>query len=439
MRSYLRRVVALHFVLTLALAGPTAAFEVQEITSENGGIQAWLVEEHSVPLVAIKFAFVGGALQDPKGKEGLADLMADLLMEGAGDLPAERFKERFLRLGTRLSTSNARDATYGALETLTARFEESAELLRVMITSPRFDAEPVEQARAQHQAELAQAATVPAKIAVARWYAEAFPAHVYGRPVSGTTESVARISVADLKQQHARLFAKDVLRIVIVGDIDKPSAAKAVDTIFGGLPEKAQITSITKVEPRPVAEPVVVTMDKASATAAFGLPSLSTNDPAFPALQVLNHVIGSGDFDSRLMDEVRVKKGLAYSIQTRLISDPVSSVMLGDVTTKNENMGAALGAVKEVLATIAREGIPEAQFDIAKKYLTGSLLLDFDSSAKMVNSLLGIWMQGKGPEYLRTRNKTLSNLKRDDIRRVAGQILKADRLIVTVVGKPKLD
>jgi len=430
-------VLALACVLVGAMVLPAAALTVEEIVSRKG-IKAWLVEEHSVPLIAIRYAFVGGAVQDPAGKEGLADVMSDLLTEGAGDMPAAAFKERFLRLGSNLSAASGRDAIFGGLETLSARFEPSAELLRLMVTAPRFDRESVEQVRAQHLTDLAQAATVPTKIVVDRWYAEAFPGSVYARPITGTSESVARITPDDLKAQHARLFARDVLKIVIVGDIAKAAAAEAIDAIFGGLPEKAQVTPVSKVEPRTLEAPVVVTMDQPLATATFGLPSLPTDHPDFAALQVLNHVIGSGDFDSLLMDEVRVKRGLAYSIKTSLLNDSISSLMLGGFATKNENMGAALSVVKEVLAKTVREGPTQFQFENAKRYLTGSFLLDFDTNAKVAASLLTVWLRGDKPDYLLTRNQKINTVTLADVRRVAAEVLKPDRLIVAIVGDPKL-
>ena len=433
----LRRTFAAICVLAGLIPTPASALTVEEITSEKG-IKAWLVEEHSVPLIAIKFAFMGGASQDPVGKEGLADMMSDLLTEGAGDLPAEVFKERFLRLGARLSAAAGRDAIYGGLEALTARFGPSAELLRLMVTNPRFDAAAVDQIRAQHLTDLAQNAKVPTKIVVDRWYAEAFPGHVYARPVSGTPDSIARVTRDDLKGQHSVLCARDLLRVVIVGDTDKTAAATALDNIFGSIPEKGQITPVTKIEPRAVQAPVVVTMDQPLATATFGLPSLPTDHPDFPALQVLNHIIGSGDFDSLLMEEVRVKRGLAYSIKTSLLNDSISSLVLGGFSTKNENMGTALSVVKDVLARTVRNGPTQFQFDNAKRFLSGSFLLDFDTNAKVANSLLRIWLRGEKPAYVLTRNQRINGVTLPDVKRVAEEVLRADRLVVTIVGMPKL-
>lgn len=433
----LQPIPALMLVLGWLLATPAAAITVEEIVTDKG-IRAWLVEEHVVPLVAMKFAFTGGALQDPQGKEGLAHLMADLLAEGGGDLPAAAFKKRYLTLGARLSAASGRDVIYGAAETLSERFGEVTQLLRLMVTAPRFDADAVEQVRGRHVAELAQSANSPEKVALDRWYAEAFAGHPYGRPVNGTAQSVGALTADDLKAQHGRLFGKDILKIVIVGDIDKRAAIQAIDMIFGSLPDKAQIAAIAKMEPRSLPAPVVADMDQKLSAAAFGLPSLSTDDPDFPALQILNHIIGSGDFDSRLMQEIRIKKGLAYAIRTSVLSDAVSSLILGEVSTKNENMGAALNVIKEVMATTARDGPDAAQVENAKKYLTGSFMLDFDSNAKMASSLLTLWLRGKGPDYVDNRNKGINAVKFGDVKRVAGQLFKADRLIVTIAGKPQL-
>jgi zinc protease len=421
------------------LASPPAAraLTVEEIVSAKG-IKAWLVEEHSVPLIAIRFAFKGGASQDQPGKEGQAGMIADLLLEGAGDLMADVLKEKLSRLGVRLSTSSTRDAVYGGLETLTARFGPSAELLRLMLTSPRFDQDAIERVRSQHLTDLAIAANDPARIAIDRWYTEAFKNHPYGRPVDGTPATLAGLTRDDLKAQHARLLARDELKVVIVGDINKAAAAAAIDAIFGDLPEKAQLTRVVRVEPRVLPTPVVVDKDQPLASATFGMASLPNNHPDFPALQVLNHVIGSGDFDALLTAEIRVKRGLAYSIQTGLLYDSNSSLLLGAFSTKNDNMGVAWNAVRDVLATTARNGPTPPQFENAKQYLVGSLLLDFDTNAKVAGSLLGVWLTGEGPDYLTTRNQKISAVTLKDVKRVAEQVLKADQLLVTIVGKPKL-
>jgi zinc protease len=438
-RRPLRFIVQLACVLMSLVAGtaPALALIVDQVVSTNG-VRAWLVEDHSRPLIVIRFAFVGGAAQDPKGKEGLATMVADLLTEGAGDLSAEAFKRQLSGLGARLSISSARDAVYGGLETLSGRLGPSAELLKLALVSPRLHPEAVDRVRAQRLTDLALSANNPSSVALDRWYVEAFRGQAYGRPVNGTPESVGRITNDDVNTQHARLFAKDVLKVVIVGDIDKGAASEILDLIFGGLPAQAQLVPLERIEPKPLPAPVVVTQDQPLATAAFGLASLSPDDPDFPALQILNHIIGSGDFDSRLMEEVRVKRGLTYAIATSLVSDAVTSVLVGGFSTRNETMGTALGVLRDVLTSTARDGPTPAQFENAKRYLTGSFLLDFDSNAKAAGSLLAIRLDGHRPDYLQTRNQGIERVTIEDVRRVARDVLRTDRLIVTIVGRPEL-
>jgi zinc protease len=437
--SHGRGVLAALVLIGSALLSASAAgaLEVSEIESP-GGIKAWLVEEHSVPLVALKFAFMGGGAQDPDRKEGLVAMVADLLTEGAGDLTERAFKDKLSELGTKFTASGGRDAMYLGMEALSKRFDASARLLQMAIVNPRFDADAVERVRAQRLADIARSANEPAKLALDRFYAEAFAGHPYAKVTDGTAESVASITPADLKSKHAELFAKDALRIVIVGDIDRQTAIAALDSIFGNLPDKAKAVAVPKVEPRTLPAPVVVAKDFPLATAAFGLPSLRSDHPDFAALQVLNHILGSGDFDSRLMEEIRVKRGLAYSIRTSLFRDSVITLMVGSVATKNEAMGTTLSVMKDVFADMARNGPTAAHFDNAKRYLTGSYLLDFDTNAKVANSLLGIMLDGKGPDYLLKRNERINAVTLADVKRVAAEVLKPERLVVTVVGKPKL-
>src|SRR4029079_1209779 len=244
-------------------------------------------------------------------------------------------------LGSQLSAWAGRDAVYGEWQTLSARLQPSAELLRLMMTAPTFSPDDFERGKAQRLSDLALASKKPEKIALQRWYADAFPGHAYSRPVDGTAETIGRVARDDVKAQYGRLFARDVLKVVIVGDIDKRGAMDLLDTVFGELAGKAQLTSIAKAVPRSQSLEVVK-REYPLSTALFGLPSLPIDHADYPALKVLNHIIGSGDFDCRLMEEIRVKRGLAYSVQTNLEHDSIASFMLGSLATKNESMKPAL-------------------------------------------------------------------------------------------------
>lgn len=430
------RLAKLVLLATVVLVKPSLALAltVEQIESTSG-VKAWLVEEHSVPLVALRFAFEGGALQDPPGKEGLTSLLADLMTEGAGNLTNAALKERVSQLGLRLSVSGGRDAIYGGMETLTSRLQPAAELLQSILANPTLDPADIERTRSQRLTDLALRANNPSKIVLDRWYAEAFPGHAYGRPVDGSAKSLGPLTRDDLKAQHARLLARNTLKVVIVGDIQKSTAVQLLDAIFGALPARAELRAIDKITARPAPVPVVDEREQPLATAAFGLRSLPIDHPEYFALRVLNHIIGSGDFDSVLMEEIRVKRGLAYSVETALQQDATTAVLLGTFATKTENMGRALDVLREVLAKIARDGPTKTQFENARSYLAGSFLLDYDTSGKVAGSLLGLWRDGEGPDALVTRVGRIKTVSMDDVRRVAGLVLRTDNLLVTVVGK----
>jgi zinc protease len=201
---------------TLSLFSSEAqAMKIEEVESP-GGITAWLVENHSVPLIAMRLAFEdAGSAQDPDGREGVAKFLASMLDEGAGDLGAKAFQERMEELAMRMSFDDGRDAFYGSFETLTENRDAAARLLALAIAKPRFDEEAVERMRKQHLANLAFAARDPTRVASEQWMAEAFAGHPYGRPVNGTPKSVAATTRADCRF-HGRALAKDNLRVVVV-------------------------------------------------------------------------------------------------------------------------------------------------------------------------------------------------------------------------------
>ena len=418
----------------LLAATPVAAGKIEQITTP-GGIKAWLVEERSIPLISLRFAFEGGALQEPEGREGLAGMLTSLLTEGAGALTAEDYARRLADEGSQIALSSAREQLYGSLDTLTKRFDASAELLRLALIEPRFDAGTIERVREQKFADLELAASEPRGLAFNRWYATSFPDQRYGRPLEGTEASVRAIAAADLRALQKRLLARDVLRVIVVGDIGREQASTALDRIFGGLPAKADLVAVAAPRLQVLPGPVMVEKDLPLATAAFGAAAVPGTHPDFPAWQVLTHIIGSGDFDATLMEEIRVKRGLAYAVSISHLNNRSAPILLGGMATKTENMAAALAVLKDVLVRTAASGPPAGRVTAAKRYLTGSYLLDFDTNAKLAGSLLGLWLEGRGPEFITERNGLINKVTVADVTRVARSALAWEGFNVTIVGK----
>jgi zinc protease len=419
------------------LSSEAQAMKIQEVKSP-GGITAWLVEDHSVPLMAMRFAFDGGgSAQDPEGREGLANFLASMLDEGAGDLGAKGFQERMEEIAMRMSFDDGRDAFYGSLETLTQNRAAAARLLALAIGKPRFDAEAIERMRKQHLAGLAYAARDPTRFATEQWMAQAFSGHPYGRPANGTPQSVSAVTRDDLVAFHGRVFGRDALRVVAVGDIDAATLGGMLDEVFGALPAKATLKPVAKVEPKAAQKLKVIDMNVPQSAVRFGLPAMARSDKDFMAAFVLNTILGGGSFTSRLYQEVREKRGLAYGVDTSIIPMRNASMFFGGVATKNEEVAQSLEVIRSELKRIVEEGPTEKELADIKSYLTGSFALRFDTNSNIANQLLWMMVEGLGHSYVETRNAQIEAVTLDDVRRAAKRLFDGHDLMVTVVGRPK--
>ncbi|HEY0440634.1 MAG TPA: pitrilysin family protein, partial [Xanthobacteraceae bacterium] len=226
-RASLPALAAAVFVL---LANAAQATTIERVVSP-GGIEAWVVRDKTVPLVAIEYAFKGGTSQDPEDRPGVANMVAALIDEGAGDLDARAFQEKMEQLAVELRFNADRDHFRGSLRTLTERLDEASELLRLALNHPRFDPDAIERIRTQLVVSLRHEATNPTDMASKAWWKAAFPNHPYGWPEKGTQETIAQIKADELRSYATRVFAKDQLKVAIVGDIDLASAGKLLDKV----------------------------------------------------------------------------------------------------------------------------------------------------------------------------------------------------------------
>jgi zinc protease len=408
---------------------------IQRVTSP-GGIEAWLVESHANPLIAMRFAFRGGASQDPAGKDGLAYFVSGMMDEGAGPYDSVAFQEKAQGLAMRMDFDAGRDVMVGNLQTLTENKDEVFDLFRLALTAPRFDDTAVERVRAQILAGLQFDENDPETVASLAWDKLAFPKHPYGRPIKGTKASIGAITRDDLKDYARRNFARDQLLISVVGDIDAETLGKALDHMFGGLPAKAELRAIADAVPPLGPAREVIEMDVPQSVAQFGQRGIARKDPDFIPAYVLNYIIGGGGFSSRLMEEVREKRGLAYSVYSNLYPYQHGPVFVGNVATKNEAVGQSLQVIEAELRRLAEKGPSEEELANAKSYLTGAYALRFESSSSIANQLLWLQIENLGIGYVNERNALIEAVTMDDIKRVAKRLIEADRLITTIVGKP---
>jgi len=385
-----RGAFALFACLAFLTAAPTAsvaAAKIQHLTSP-GGIEAWFVQDATVPLIAMEYAFAGGAAQDLSDKPGVGNLVAGLIDEGSGDMDSKTFHERLERRAIELSFNISRDQFRGSLRMLKDTKDEAFELLRSALMSPRFEAADVERIRAQVMSGLRRDTTNPGSLAGRKFLEVAYGDHPYGRPATGTLQSVPMIDVADMKDYVSRVLAKDKLKIAVVGDVDAATLGKLLDQTFGGLPEKGKLTAVADIDAVKPPQRAFIPLDVPQTVVTFGGPGFKRNDPNFMAAYVVNHILGGGTLSSRLYHEVREKRGLAYSVYESLLWMDHSALFIGNTGTRADRAGETVDAIDKEIRRIAEEGPSQQELDEAKSYLKGSQMLALDSSSKLASALM---------------------------------------------------
>ena len=419
-------------LLLLASTASQAAAKIQRLVSP-GGIEAWFVQDATVPLIAMEYAFSGGSTQDPPGKSGVGNMVAGLIDEGSGDLDSKTYHERLDRRAIELGFSATRDYFRGSLRMLKDNKDEAFELLHLALTSPHFAAEDVERIRSQIVSGLRRETTSPTSLASRKFLETAFGDHPYARSSSGTLDSVPKIDVADMKDYVGRVLAKDSLRIAAVGDVDADTLGKLLDKTFGGLPAKATLSPIADVQAVRPPQRAFIPLDVPQTVVTFGGPGIRRHDPKFMAAYVVSYILGGGS-SSRLYKEVREKRGLAYSVSQSLLWMNHSALFIGNTGTRADRAGETVDAIETEIRRIAADGPTQKELDEAKSYLKGSQMLALDTSSKLASALLQYQLDQLPIDYIEKRNALVDAVTLDDTKKAA-QRLWGQGLLTVIVGR----
>ncbi|MFA7428724.1 MAG: pitrilysin family protein [Rhodospirillaceae bacterium] len=434
LRALFRCAVIVPALLLLPLTAQ--AIEAQKVVSD-GGIEAWLVEDHSVPVIALEVGFQGGAALDPADKPGLANMVSALLDEGAGDLDSLAFQSKLESLAIGLSFGASQDNFTGSLRTVLENRDTAFDMLRMALTQPRFDEEPVSRIRSQIQTALSFDLQRPNTIAARRWNEVVFGTHPYARPVRGTPESIAAITTNDLRTFVTTRLGRDRMKIGVAGSISPAELKPLLDATFGGLPKQTAVPPVP--DATPAAKGTVEVIDKAipQSVAVFGHPGVERHHPDFYPAFVVNHILGGGGFTARLMQEVREKRGLAYSVSSSLAAMDHAALVTGGVGTNNARMKESLDLIRAEWARMAENGPTAEELEDAKTYLMGAWPLRFTSTPNVASILASMQLDGYPIDHLQTRNDKVAAVTLEDARRVAASLLKPDALTIVVVGQPE--
>ena len=420
--------------LTSLSSSPSlAAAKIQRLVSP-GGIEAWFVQDATVPLIAMEYAFSGGASQDPAAKPGVGNMVASLLDEGSGDLDSKTFHERLDRRAIELSFTSSRDTFRGSLRMLKENKDEAFELLASALSAPRFESSDIERIRNQVLSSLRRDSTNPTSLAGRKLLEVAYGDHPYGRPANGTLETVPTINVADLRDYVARVIAKDTLRIAVVGDVDPDTLGRLLDKTFGGLQAKPNLAAVAGIAAAKPPQRAFIPLDVPQTVVTFGGPGVLRHDPDFMAAYVVNHILGGGGLSSRLYREVREKRGLAYSVYESLMWMEHSALFIGNTGTRADRAGETIDAVEQEIRRIAEEGPTQKELDDAKSFLKGSQMLSLDTSSKLAQALLQYQLDKLPIDYIEKRNGLVDAVTLEDAKRVSKR-LWGQGLLTVVVGR----
>lgn len=425
------------FALIAALvAAPAHAIDIQKVTSP-GGITAWLVEDHSIPFTALDLEFRGGASLEAEGKRGAIALMTGLLEEGAGKLDSTGFAQAVEGLGAKIGFNASDDSLSVSMQALSENRDEAADLLASALTQPRFDDSAIQRVRAQVQAIIRSEATDPQAIAAKELSRQAWGDHPYASSINGTAESMAALGRADLVAAKNRVLARDRAVIGAAGDITAAELGPLLDRILSGLPEKGTAPLPQPAQMGLTGGVTIIDWDSPQTVVSFAGPGLPLDDPDYFAAYVANHILGGGGFSSRLMAEIREKRGLTYGIYTGLATGIYGQLWQGGMAGSNANIAEALRLIRQEWDRMAEGGVTDAELADAKTYLTGEYPLRFDGNGKIAGILAGMQLAGFPIDYVNTRNSQVEAVTAADVQRVAQRLLKSDSLRFVLVGRPE--
>lgn len=407
---------------------------VERIVSERG-VEAWLVSDSTVPMIVVRAYWRGGSAIEAERTTGVTGVMADMLTEGAGDLDANAYKERLEELNVSLGFSASWDGVGMSLTTLSENRDAAFEMARLALMQPRFDQAPLDRIKRQLLVSIRQRETNPSYIASLALDRALYPDHPYARRTS--PGSVAAIDRAAVAERRNALMTRSTLLVTIVGDIDAEAARRALDTIFGALPQGApppEPPDASIGAPTPL---IVRQLPQPQSLVVFAAPGIQDEDPDWVPLTVANYILGGGGFSSRLMDEVREQRGLVYGIGTGPSVHDHVALIRGSAQTENGDVREALDATRAEIARLYRDGATQTEVNDAITYLTGSFALDLDSNSKIASVVHGYQTSGRSIDYINRRNDLIRGVTLADVNRVIRRLFNPDAFTFVVVGQPE--
>lgn len=419
-------------LLLATAAGATPEIESWQTTN---GARVLFVSARDLPMLDVRIVFDAGSARDGD-RSGLASLTASMLTQGAGGWDADAIAERLEGVGAQLSASADRDMTAVALRTLTRQpaMDTAVETLTRVLTAPAFASDDLERLRRNTLIALRQDEESPSTVGQKALFRKVFGSHPYAADPSGTKDSVAALTREDLVGFHQSHYTGSNAVVAIVGDLDRAGAEALAERVTAGLPGGERPVELPAVADLPATELERLEFPSSQTHVFAGQPGMRRGDPDYFTLYVGNHILGGSGLVSLLMEEVREKRGLSYSVYSYFVPLARPGPFMMGLQTKNDQADQAREVMLATLQRFVQEGPTEEELAAAKKNLTGGFPLRIASNASIVQYLAVIGFYGLPLDYLNRFTERVEAVTAEQIRDAFSRRVHPDRLAIVTVG-----
>lgn len=434
--------ISIHLVFFLSMlsvvgGGKLFAFPRVERIVLSNQLVLLAAEDHSLPLVTLRILIDAGSRRDPPGKEGVANLTAKGLLLGTSTYSVTAFHDALEFMGASLSASVGPDTAVLRLRILREDLDRGFDLLMEALTRPTFSEEEIQRLVRKTRAEIQSAEERPGVTAKKAFQKTLFYNNPYGHPVKGTEKTLGRITGQTILEFYKTYYRPNGAIVAIVGDvtleeIKQKLGPRLSDWPMAKIPDERFTPSFTK-------GPKDVKIDRniTQANIVFGHRGIKRSNPDFYAATVMNYILGGGGFGSRLFEEIRVKRGLAYSVASYFDQRRYPGSFRIVLQTKNTSARRAISVLRQETRRIQNEPVSKKDLERAKKYLVGSFPFRFDTQARLAGFITHLEYHGLGLDFPEKYPSYVSAVTSRDVLRVAASYLHPDQAILVVVANLK--
>lgn len=416
------------------------AFELPQVETFQlaNGVRVFFREDHELPLVSVTTMLNAGKIDEPENRSGLAELHATAMRSaGAGDMTADEIDAYLEMVAADLSVTSDAYATTLSLSLQSADVEQGLRVLGDMMRRPRFDAQRVELARRRMLENIRRQNDRPAVVARRAFLSALYRNHSLGR--LPTLDSVGTITLEDLRAFHKRFFKPDNLWVAVSGDIDRAALEGYLNDALGDWSGRFDRPKDSETLPPPAPPALwLAYKDVPQTTLLMGERGIDKNDPDLYALRVLDFILGGGSFNSRLMQNIRTRRGLAYSVYSYFqVGRRLPGVFIAGAETKNSSVSDVTRLMRQEMQTLMQTPVTQEELKTAKESLINSFVFAFEDTHEVVTRVMRLAFYGYPGEYLSRYRQRLAAVTAEDVLAVARRHLHPEAQTLIMVGNPE--